>query len=74
MNIMEFSNPIPVVTPLGDGMAIYVTSSGTFHDDCWAVALMDGGQVRHFLSKDIKLANNATFGIKKQPNETTTNP
>lgn len=65
MNMMEFRNPIPVITPIGDGMAIYVTSSGTFDDDCWAVALSDGGQVRHFISSDIKIWHNSTFGINK---------
>lgn len=64
--MMEFRNPIPVVTPLGDGMAVYVTSSGTFDDDCWTVALCEDGQVRHFVSSQIKLWNNPTFGIKKK--------
>ncbi len=64
--MLEFKNPIPVVTPLGDGVAIFVTSSGTFEDDCWCVALVDGGQVRHFLSRDIKIWGNNTFGINKQ--------
>jgi hypothetical protein len=65
--IHEFRNPIPVVTPLGDGYAIYVTSSGTLEDDCWAVALRDGGNVKHFLSRDICIWANGTFGIRKQP-------
>ena len=72
--MMEFRNPIPVVTPLGDGMAIYVTSSGTFEDDCWTVALMNDGQVRHFISNDIKLWKNGTFGIIKQQHGDNLNP
>ena len=48
--IHEFSHPIPVVTPLGDGYAIYVKSNGVFEDDEWAVALSADGQVRHFIS------------------------
>jgi hypothetical protein len=64
--MLEFRSPVPVVTPLGEGYAIYVTSGGTMEDDCWAVALCDGGQVRHFISSDIKIWNNSTYGIKKQ--------
>jgi hypothetical protein len=63
--IHEFAHPIPVVTPLGDGMAIYVRDSGTFDDDIWCVTLKDGGQVKHFLSKDIKIYTNGTFSISK---------
>lgn len=66
MTIHEFKHPIPVITPLGEGMAIYVTSGGVFEDDIWAVALMDGGQVRHFISSDIKVWQNGTYGIKKK--------
>lgn len=72
--MMEFRNPIPVITPLGSGMAIYVTSSGTFEDDCWTVALMNDGQVRHFISSDVKLWKNGTFGINKSIHENITNP
>lgn len=63
--MLEFKNLIPVVTELGDGYAIYVASSGSFEDDIWCIALCDGGQVRHFLSSQIKIHANSTLGIKK---------
>lgn len=66
MMIHEFHNPIPVVTPLGDGVAIYVTSGGTFEDDCWCIALSEDGQVRHFKSSQIKIWHNETYGINKK--------
>lgn len=66
MFVHEFNNPIPVVTPIGNGMAIYVTVGGTFEDDCWCVALSDGGQVRHFVSAQIKLWHNETYGLNKK--------
>jgi len=66
MFIHEFINPIPVVTPLGDGIAIYVKSNGIFEDDEWAVAMRDGGQVRHFISSHIKIWNNNTYSIIKK--------
>lgn len=66
MTIHEFNSPIPVVTPLGEGMALYVTSGGQFEDDCWCVALKEDGQVRHFISAQIKIWHNETYGINKK--------
>lgn len=66
MTMMEFQKPIPVVTPLGDGYAIYVTSYGMFEDDEWCVALTVDGQIRHFTSSQIKLWQNQTYGIFKK--------
>jgi len=65
--MLEFNNPIPVVTEDGqDGFAIYVTNGGSFENDVWAVALCKGGYVRHYLSSQIRIFNNATLGIKKE--------
>jgi hypothetical protein len=60
--MLEFKRPIPVVTPLGDGMALYVADSGTFANDVWTVALADG-RVRHFRTDQITIENNATWGV-----------
>jgi hypothetical protein len=60
--MLEFRNPIPVKTELGDGMAIYVTNSGTFANDVWAVVLNDGN-IRHFRSDQLKIEKNSTFNI-----------
>lgn len=62
--MLEFKAPIPVVTPVGDGYAIYVASSGTFENDIWAVALEKNGNIMHFRSDQIKMYKNATFDIK----------
>ena len=61
--IHEFRNPMPVVTPMGDGYAIYVRESGTFENDVWCVVLSDS-TIRHFRVDQIKMWNNATFEIK----------
>lgn len=66
MTIHEFNNPIPVVTPLGDGYAIYVKSNGILENDEWCVTLCEGGRVYHFLSDQIKIFHNETYGIKKK--------
>jgi hypothetical protein len=63
---MEFRNPIPVVTPMGDGYAIYVRDGGTFENDIFSVALEDGGKILHFRSDQILMHVNATFDIKKK--------
>jgi hypothetical protein len=66
MTIAIFDQPIPVVTPLGDGYALYVKSNGMLQDDEWCVTISDGGVVKHFLSKDVKIFHNATYGISKK--------
>ncbi len=63
--MLEFTRPIPVVTSMGSGYAIYVTNSGTFENDIWTVALEDGGKVMHFRSDQIKIYKNATFDIRE---------
>ena len=63
--MLQFISPIPVVVEDGkEGYAIYVTSGGAFENDIWCVALIEGGQVRHYLSSQIKIHANATLGIK----------
>ena len=60
--MIEFRNPIPVKTSLGDGMAIYVVNSGTFANDIWTIVLNDGS-IRHFRTDQVKMENNATWNI-----------
>ena len=61
---LEFKNPLPVVTPLGNGYAIYVRDGGTWENDIFAVALEEGGHIKHFTTEQIKVWHNATFDIK----------
>ena len=60
--MLEFKNPIPVKTALGDGMAIYVVNSGTFANDIWTIVLNDGS-IRHFRTDQITAEKNATWNI-----------
>ena len=63
--MLEFRNPIPVVVENNkDGYAIYVTNGGSFENDIWCVVLCDGGEIRHYLSSQIKIHANATLDIK----------
>lgn len=73
MSIAIFDLPLPVIV-IEDGVekegyAIYVESGKTFDNDCWCVALCDGGHIRHYLSNQLKIYKNPTYGIKKN-NET----
>jgi hypothetical protein len=61
--IMEFANPIPVQTPLGEGYVIYVTNGGTFENDIWTVVLTEGGKIKHFRTDQINVYKNGTFDI-----------
>jgi len=56
---------MPVVTPMGDGYAIYVESSGMFENDVWTVCLSEDGSIKHFHSGQVRMWHNETFGIKK---------
>jgi hypothetical protein len=61
----EFRNPLPVITPIGNGYAIYVRDGGTWENDIFAVVLEEGGFIKHFTSEQIQVWQNATFDIKK---------
>ena len=64
--IYEPRNPIPVVTPMGDGFLLYIKENGMHENDVWTVSLKDGGKVMHFLTNQIKVHCNSTYGIKKE--------
>jgi hypothetical protein len=61
--IHEFNNPIPVVTEMGEGYAIYFKESGTFENDIWTVVLCKGGRVLHFRTDQLRVYKNSTFDI-----------
>lgn len=68
MNSMlhEFRNPIPVITPIGEGYALYARDGGTFENDIWTVVMEEGGEVLHFRTDQLRIYANATFDIKKE--------
>jgi hypothetical protein len=63
--IFEPQNPIPVVTPVGDGIVLYIKENGMHENDVWTVVLKDGGNVMHFLTNQVKVYHNSTYSIKK---------
>jgi hypothetical protein len=62
--IYEFRNPMPVITPLGEGMAIYVRDGGTFENDVWCVVL-NNCSIFHFRIDQLKMYENSTFDLSK---------
>lgn len=64
--IYEFRNPIPVTTPLGDGLLMYVRDGGTFCNDIFAVVLERDGVIRHMRTDQFSVLRNDTFDIKNQ--------
>lgn len=62
--MLEFNNPIPVITPHGEGYAIYVSNSKTFENDVWTVVLSSTGEIKHYNTSQIKMVKNGTFDIK----------
>ena len=66
--MLEFKNPIPVITPIGGGYAIYVSGGGTFENDIWTVVMEKGGNILHFRSDQLKMYKNATFDISSNEN------
>ena len=66
MSMLELRNPLPVVTPLGEGYAVIVTEGGTFENDIWTVVL-DDSRILHFRSNELRYVGNATFGLQRPP-------
>lgn len=59
--------PIPCVCDnKHEAYVIYVESSNWPENDVWTVCHLEGGQVRHYTTDQIKIYQNLTFGIVKQ--------
>jgi hypothetical protein len=54
---------IPVTTPIGDGYILYITANGMYENDEITVVMKSNGQIRHFLSDQVKVWNNSTYRI-----------
>ena len=63
--IYEFRNPMPVETPLGYGMLVYVRDGGTFANDVFAVVMDVDGSLLHMMSDQFTFVRNDTFGIRE---------
>jgi len=59
--IHQLNPTIDVKTPLGDGEAIFLIDYGANTNTVW-VCRMNGGEVKHFWSDDIKIYGNPMNG------------
>ena len=59
--ILQLNPTIEVKTPLGDCEAIFIIDYGINTNTVW-VCRMEGGDVKHFLSDDIKIYGNPMYG------------
>jgi hypothetical protein len=59
--IHQLNPTIDVKTPLGDGEAIFLIDYGVNTNTVW-VCRMNGGEVKHFWSDDIKIYGNPMNG------------
>jgi hypothetical protein len=66
--IVFAENPIPVVTPMGDGILIYVKENGIHENDVWTVTLTSNGKIMHFKTNQIRIHSNSTYNIQKDEN------
>jgi len=64
--IHEFTNPMPIITEHGKGYVWYVRDGGGFENDIFCVILCDGGQVKHYTSKQISVEKNGTLEIHEK--------
>jgi hypothetical protein len=62
--MLEFHHPLPVVTPLGEGYALYVRDGGAFENDVWCVVL-DDSRILHFRTNELNYVGNATLGMQR---------
>jgi len=58
--------PLEVSTDLGLGYVLYTVNNQQFENNEWCVVLKETGEIKHFLSSQIKVATNFTYSIKKQ--------
>lgn len=61
MNIHEFENRVEVITPHGKGAIWFVTQFGHETHLLFCV-IQDDGSLREWVSKDLKVTNNESFG------------
>lgn len=69
--ILQCNPPIPVVSPLGKGLAQFVIDPGVEHNLQWVVFQHDTGECWTWENQDIRAQNNLTVGRDFQPNGAT---
>lgn len=63
--LFEPTKLVPCTTPLGDAYVWYVKCNGFLENDEVTCILINGGEVKHFTTDQIRIWHNGTYKIKK---------
>jgi len=63
---LEPRDAMEVETPHGKGIVIYITIMGSFQNDIWCVANKQDGQIRHYQTIQLKLAETGVLGVNEK--------
>jgi hypothetical protein len=61
-NLIQLNPPLPIVTPLGKGLAHVLIDYGIEHDLMWVCFQNDTGECWTWSNKDIRADKNITLG------------
>jgi hypothetical protein len=63
-NLIQLNPPLPIVTPLGKGLAHVLIDYGIEHDLMWVCFQNETGECWTWSNKDIRADKNITIGRK----------
>ena len=66
MHTFEPKDPIEVITPHGPGVVVYVTVYGPHANDIWCIATKADGQLRHYQTIQLQLAESGVIGMNEK--------
>jgi hypothetical protein len=69
MHTFEPKDPIEVITPHGPGIVIYVTVYGPHANDIWCIATKADGQLRHYQTIQVQLAESGVLNMNEKSKE-----
>lgn len=59
--ILQLNPPMPVETPHGEGMALFLIDYGMQWNTCYVVAIKSTRQLKHYESEQVRMGANFTF-------------
>lgn len=66
MHTLQPNDAMEVDTPHGRGVVIYITVNGSFQNDIWCIANKADGQLRHYQTIQLRLAETGVLGINEK--------
>jgi hypothetical protein len=65
--MLELSEGWDVITPLGKGVAMIITTPGSYLSNPIVYVRLEGGQMKQFDTNDIVLLGSPTYGEQRVP-------